>query len=53
MEANLNWYKSEADGTIVVEIWTEDMDEDINGPFVRVYLNDGILFENPPCPVEN
>ena len=53
MEENLHWYKSEVDGTMVVEIWTKDTDEDAKGPKIRVYLNDDVLFENPPYPVEN
>lgn len=42
------------DGTTVVWIDTrlEDMDKNEN-PKIRVYLNSGCLFENPPCPVEN
>jgi len=54
MEEQLHWYKSEVDGTMVVEIWTNpDADTDPNGPKIRVYLNDDVLFENPPYPVEN
>ena len=54
MEEQLHWYKSEVDGTMVVEIWTNsDADTDANGPKIRVYLNDDVLFENPPFPVEN
>jgi len=50
----VDWYKSEADGTIVVEILTnEEIEENENGPKVRIYLNDEVLFENPPYPVEN
>jgi len=45
---DLHWYKSEVDGTIVVEISTDEkVDEDIYGPMIRVYLNDEVLFENP------
>lgn len=46
-------YESDADGTLVIQIDTPDIDEDINGPMIRVYLNDDVLFENPPYPVEN
>ena len=47
-------YFSEADGTMVVEVETkETMEENENGPKIRVYLNDDVLFENPPYPVEN
>ena len=50
----VDWYKSEADGTIVVEILTnEEIEENENGPKVRIYLNDEVLFENPPYPMEN
>ena len=45
--------ESDADGTLVIQIDTPDIDEDINGPMIRVYLNDDVLFENPPYPVEN
>ena len=55
---DLDWYKSDLDGTIVVEISTDEkVDEDIYGrvllgekqpkPLIRVYLNDEVLFENP------
>ena len=51
---DLHWYKSEADGTIVVEVLTnEKVEENADGPKIRVYLNDDVLFENPPYPVEN
>lgn len=44
-------YISEVDGTIVVHIDTNDrIPEDSNGPRIRVYLNDGSLYENPPFP---
>ena len=47
-EMDLHWYKSDLDGTIVVEISTDEkVDEDIYGPMIRVYLNDDVLFENP------
>ena len=50
----VDWYQSEVDGTIVVEILTnEEIEENENGPKVRIYLNDEVLFENPPYPVEN
>ena len=39
---------SELDGTPVVQIDTPDLAEDARGPKVRVYLNDGTLYENPP-----
>lgn len=40
-------YRSEIDGCVVVEIDTSDMPENENGPIVRVYLNEGAIFENP------
>lgn len=40
--------KSPVDGTVVVEIDTPRIAEDSKGPEIRVYLNDGCLFENPP-----
>lgn len=40
--------KSPVDGTVVVEIDTPRIAENSKGPEVRVYLNDGCLFENPP-----
>ena len=43
-----------ADGTLLVEILTnEEIEENENGPKVRIYLNDEVLFENPPYPMEN
>ena len=54
MEEQFHWYKSKIDGTMVVEIWTNsDADTDANGPKIRVYLNNDVLFENPPYPMEN
>ena len=46
---DLMWYPSPADGTIVVNIATK-VEEDENGPKIRVYLNDEVVFENPPYP---
>ncbi len=45
-------YRAESDGTLVVELVGEDSaaPEDANGPKLRVYLNEGILFENPAFP---
>lgn len=43
-------YQSEADGTVVVEIDTPGLPEDSDGPRIRVNLNDGAIFENPPYP---
>ena len=46
---DLMWYPSPTDGTIIVEIATE-VEEDENGPKLRLYLNDECMFENPPYP---
>lgn len=35
------------DGTPVIEIDTSNLDEDKDGPIVRVWLNDSAIFENP------
>jgi hypothetical protein len=44
-------YKSDADGTLVVHIDTgKAVEENERGPMIRVYLNDGWIFENPPYP---
>ena len=40
-------YKSEKDNVTVVEIDTTAIPEDKVGPIIRVYLNDGVIFENP------
>ena len=46
---DMYWYHSEADGTLVLAIETR-IEEDENGPKIRVYLNDEAVFENPPYP---
>ena len=46
---DMHWYHSEADGTLVLAIETK-IEEDKNGPKIRVYLNDEAVFENPPYP---
>lgn len=43
-------YCAEADGTMVVHVDTDDLPEDENGPLIRIYLNDEVIFENPPLP---
>lgn len=40
----------ESDGTKVVFVDTPDLPEDIHGPQVRLYLNDDVVYENPPLP---
>ena len=44
---DMYWYQSEADGTLVLAIETR-LEEDKNGPKLRLYLNDECMFENPP-----
>lgn len=44
--------KSPTDGTIVVHVDTQGDQENERGPIVRVYLNDGCLFENPVYPIK-
>lgn len=39
--------KSEVDGAPVLYIDTPDIAEDARGPILRVYLNDGVIYENP------
>ena len=46
---DMYWYHSEADGTLVLAIETT-LEEDENGPKIRVYLNDEAVFENPRYP---
>jgi len=41
------------DGTLIVQIDTPEMAEDDNGPILRVYLNDGELWDNPPYSPES
>jgi hypothetical protein len=43
------------DGTLVVEIDGSDglRGENEQGPVLRVYLNDGAIFENPPHRPQN
>ena len=36
------------DGVLVVHIETRDEAENEKGPLIRVYLNDGEIYENPP-----
>jgi hypothetical protein len=52
-----SWYPSEEDGTLMLKVQTRlEEDEELkfpNGPKIRLYLNDEVVFENPPYPVEN
>ena len=43
------------DGTLVIEIEGADARRGENnaGPVLRVYLNDGVIFENPPYAVRS
>lgn len=43
-------YVSEEDQVTVVHVDTAGMEENCEGPRIRVYLNDGVIFENPPYP---
>jgi hypothetical protein len=43
-------YRSPVDGVAVVHVDTAGVPEDDAGPRVRVYVNDGPVFENPPYP---
>jgi hypothetical protein len=43
-------YHSEADGVCVVDISTTGMPENEKGPILRVNVNDGDVYENPPYP---
>lgn len=42
--------RAQADGTLLVQIDTEDVDENDEGPLMRVYVNDGAVYENPVLP---
>ena len=49
-----SWYESKKDGTLMLNVQTrleEDVGEEYveNGPKVRLYLNDEVVFENPPA----
>ena len=46
---DMYWYQSEEDGTLVLAVETR-LEEDENGPKIRLYLNDEVVFENPPYP---
>jgi len=50
---NIVIYESEKDGTTTVQIDTHNLPEDKNGPIIRVYLNDSIIYENPKYPYLN
>lgn len=39
-----------SDGTPVIEINTEGLDEDRHGPILRVWLNNETIWENPEVP---
>lgn len=43
-------YYLHVDGTPVVHVDTTGMSEDLNGPICRIYLNDEVIYENPPLP---
>ena len=52
MKPDITVDKAPTDGTTVVWIDTPDLPEDDKGPVIRVYLNDEVIFENPPYPGE-
>jgi len=41
-------YRSESDGCLVTHVDTEGIPENEQGPIIRLYLNDEVVFENPP-----
>lgn len=44
-------YVSEEDGTLVVHVDTEGLQENAEGPIMRLYVNDGeAVYANPPYP---
>ncbi len=45
-------YESEIDGVTVVNVDTGELPENKHGPIIRIYLNDAVIFENPPFPQE-
>lgn len=36
------------DGVCVVHLFTQDLPEDDKGPRLRLYINDEVVYENPP-----
>lgn len=46
----LNVYRAETDNVFVVHVDTPNLPENENGPLIRIYLNDEVIFENPPFP---
>jgi hypothetical protein len=50
MKPTFEVYSSEEDGVTVVHVCTEGMPENLQGPIIRVYLNDDPIFENPVYP---
>jgi len=47
VDFSFDYYRAQ-DGTPVVHIETPRLSENSRGPICRVYLNDGVLYENPP-----
>lgn len=43
-------YQSPDDDTLIVEVDTPEVPENEKGPIMRIYLNDGPIYENPPYP---
>ena len=52
MRPTFDIYDSEVDDVCIVHVCTEGMDEDRDGPIIRIYLNDEVIFENPSYPRE-
>lgn len=46
-------YYANADGVPIVHIDTDKLGENEKGPVCRIYLNDGVIYENPPYPGKN
>ena len=38
------------DGVHVMHVDTNGIPEDGEGPIIRIYLNDEVIYENPPLP---
>ena len=49
-EPTFDVYFSETDGVCVVHVQTDDLPENDEGPEIRIYINDYIVYENPVYP---
>lgn len=43
-------YQSQEDNVWVIHVDTDGMPENKKGPIIKIYLNDGEIFENPEHP---